>query len=155
MDENNRKDVPGNLVGGCKKILAIFGFTAFVITLTLSLFFNISLLRDDPYLIGFILSIFLVPGWILYFIFERYPKRFINKYSAFICYSFFPLLYFTIVASSGGEGSGYGFIFGIYFLVSTVLSLPLLKQLEKQYVFYVFVSLGFTCLFGFLSSVIK
>uniref|UniRef100_UPI002614D8BD hypothetical protein n=1 Tax=uncultured Gimesia sp. TaxID=1678688 RepID=UPI002614D8BD len=138
-----------------KKIIAIFGFTTFVITLTIILIFNMSFLRDDPYIIGFFSSMFLVPGWILYIIFEQYPKRFINKYSAFICYSFFPLLFFSIIVIYGGQGSGYGFIFGIYFLVSTVLSLPLLKQLEKQYIFCVFVALGFTCLFGFLSSVIR
>lgn len=97
-----------------KKIIAIFGFTTLVITLTISLIYDISLLRDDPYIIGFFSSIFLVPGWILYIIFEEYPKRFINKYSAFICYSFFPLLYFSLIVIYGGEGSGYGFIFGIY-----------------------------------------
>ena len=78
-----------------KKIITIFGFTTLVITLTISLIYDISLLRDDPYIIGFFSSIFLVPGWILYFIFEEYPKRFINKYSAFICDSFLEYTFWT------------------------------------------------------------
>lgn len=36
-----------------KKIITIFGFTTLVITLTISLIYDISLLRDDPYIIGF------------------------------------------------------------------------------------------------------
>ncbi|QDT44940.1 hypothetical protein Pan241w_50570 [Gimesia alba] len=138
-----------------KKTVAILGFTLFVNTLTLILIFNISFRRDDAYIMGFVPAMFLLPGWILYFIFERYPKRFINEYSAFLCYSFFPLLYFSLGVMKGGEGSGYVFVFGIYFLVATILSLPLLKQLEKQYVVYVFLASGLIYLLGLLSPLIR
>ncbi|HAW30479.1 hypothetical protein [Gimesia maris] len=138
-----------------KKTIAIFGFTLFVNTLTVILIFNISFRRDDPYLIGFFPAIFLVPGWIFYFIFEQYPKPIINKYSAFLCYSIIPLLYFSIAVMEGGEGSGYAFIFGIYFLAATLLSLPVLKQLDKQYIICVFVLSGLLYLLGLSSSLIR
>lgn len=45
-----------------KKTIAIFGFTIFVNTLTVILFFDLSFRRDDPYLLGFAPAMFLVPG---------------------------------------------------------------------------------------------
>lgn len=137
-----------------KKTVAILGFTIFVNTLTVILFFNISFRRDDPYIIGFLPAMLILPGWILYFIFERYPKRFLNQNSAFLCYSPFPLVFFIIPGVLvRGEGSGYMFLFGVYFVAGVLLSLPVLKQMEKQSVVYVLIAFGLIYLLGFVLSI--
>jgi hypothetical protein len=113
--------------------------------------FNESLLTDDPYIIGWAAACLVVPGFLVYYIFEEFKFKNIHGNKALCWYSLLPFTYFFSVYLYGGEGSGYAAFFTIIYIVALTISFLALKHLEKKMVRNLSWCLGLIWGLGYMS----
>ncbi|ABW66471.1 hypothetical protein [Desulfosudis oleivorans] len=142
-----------NIISVLAKIGGLFGYTAFVITLSCAVVLNESLLHDDSYIVGWAAAWFILPALLLYLVLERLTVGRI-KHIAVAVYSFLFIGYGILVEVIGGEGAGYGVFFIVVYLVSLAFTLPVLRYLSVRRVLVTLWCLGglYAAAFGFVMS---
>ena len=147
----SRKEIFVFIINTLNKLGALFCFVASIFTVGFAIIFNESLLSDDPYIIGWAAACFVIPGYFLYYLFEKYNFKKINKNRALSVYAIIILTYFLGIYLSGGEGSEYGVLLAIIFSLALTISYLVLKYIEKKLVRNLFWSLGLIYSLGFIS----